>query len=72
MENFENELNKVEKLPKHTHNGIDSPKVDVALTDVLTPQAAPSSPVGGITIDAEARTAINSIISKLQTIGIFT
>jgi len=38
----------------------------------LTPQAAPSDPSGGATVDAEARTAIESIIDKLQSAGVFT
>ena len=33
-------------------------------------QTAISSPSGGSNIDSEARTAINSIITKLQTLGL--
>lgn len=33
-------------------------------------QAAPAAPVGGLTVDAEARTAIGNIISALQAAGI--
>ena len=32
---------------------------------------APSEPVGGITVDAEARTAISELIEELRKIGIF-
>jgi len=36
----------------------------------IAQQTAISSPSGGSTIDSEARTAINSIITKLQTLGL--
>ena len=33
--------------------------------------ASPMEPVGGITVDAEARTAINDLIAALRVLGIF-
>lgn len=36
------------------------------------PLSAVSSPTGGATQDAEARTAINSIISRLQSLGLIS
>ena len=45
--------------------------VDTLPTDLSNaPQAAITSPTGGVTIDAESRTAINSIITALQTLGL--
>lgn len=71
MENNFNDINKIESLPYHTHNGINSPKVKVVLTDVLTPQASPANPTGGTVIDVEARNSIDGIIAALNAIGIF-
>lgn len=64
-------IDKLQKTPYHVHNGIDAPKIEVLLNDIITPQISPASPTGGVVIDAEARTAIDSIITKLETIGIF-
>lgn len=38
----------------------------------VVPQAAATKPTAGATIDAEARTAIDSIIDKLVAAGVFT
>lgn len=38
----------------------------------VTPQSAPSDPSGGATVDAESRTAITSLIDKLQSAGVLT
>ncbi len=65
------ELDKLQTTPYHTHNGVDSPRLDFELTDLLTPISSPASPAGGVTVDSQARTAIVDIITKLQTVGIF-
>lgn len=36
----------------------------------LTPGAAVTAPAGGATVDAEARTAINALISRLEALGL--
>lgn len=68
---LEQDLKNNQSLPKHTHNGVDSPKIKVVLSDVLTPQSSPSNPAGGSVVDVEGRAAIVSIISKLNSAGIF-
>lgn len=40
-----------------------SPPIDV-------PQPAPASPTGGLTADAEARAAINALITALKDAGV--
>lgn len=51
--------NQLPTVPHHTHNGIDSPTL-------FPTQPAVAAPVLGATIDAEARTAINAIITALE------
>jgi hypothetical protein len=36
----------------------------------LAPGAAVTAPTGGATVDAEARTAINTVITRLETLGL--
>ena len=69
----------INNVERHTHNGIDSEQVnfdDLTNTDTLKifqqaiPQAEIIAPSGGATIDSEARTAINAIITALETVGI--
>lgn len=49
----------------HKHDGVDSPQL--SLENMLeTPQSAITAPTGGLTIDSEARIAINSIITALE------
>ena len=36
----------------------------------LTPGAAVTAPTGGSTVDAEARTAINAVITRLEALGL--
>lgn len=36
------------------------------------PRSAVTAPIGGATEDAEARTAINSVISRLEELGLIT
>lgn len=70
------------QFQNHIHNGIDSKKlqlsdmlgdlsdIDGDLSDIVTPSATISDPSGGLTVDAEARTAINAIIDLLQSQGL--
>lgn len=70
-------LNNVER---HTHNGSDSPKINfddlqnVSSTlrslDDSAPQSAITSPSGGVTIDSQARTAIDAIITALENLNL--
>lgn len=59
----------------HKHTGTDSYVIELetlGLPSQLTnaPEATITSPTGGITIDSEARTAINTIITRLETLGL--
>lgn len=62
-----NELKK--DFEEHQHTGIDNKGV-TALRLAGTPLPLVSAPVGGATIDAEARAAINTVITRLETIKI--
>lgn len=57
------------QLQRHTHNGIDSQKIPGKSIE-KAPQNAVTTPSGGVTIDSQARTAINDIISRLQELGL--
>ena len=50
------------EITHHRHTGVDSLKV------LDTPQPTITAPTGGTTIDSQARTAINTIITTLQTL----
>jgi hypothetical protein len=62
----------------HTHNNLDSPEITEINYSLLglptklktAPRPSITTPAGGATIDAEARVAINSIISALQALGL--
>lgn len=55
-------------VQNHDHNGVSSKKLDAGQAIVNAPQAAITAPTGGGVIDAEARTAINDILTALQTL----
>lgn len=63
-------ITKAEQVPYHTHNGIDSPRLQATgeLKEFLEniPQTAISSPSGGLNIDPEARATINQILTALR------
>lgn len=60
----------MDKIPIHQHNGIDCNELEAKDALARCPQPAITKPIGGGTVDSEARTAINSIIDKLKEIGI--
>lgn len=60
----------MDKVQKHTHNGMDSDRLHAARALIGAPAAAISEPSGGSTVDAEARQAISDIISALQSLGL--
>lgn len=55
-----------EEIQNHTHNGVDSDKLDFNKAIKGAPRAAITRPTGGVTIDAEARLAINHLITALE------
>lgn len=69
MEELQNILERLEKLEEayrdHHHTGLDGQQITYSdlLFDLI--QAAITKPSGGLVIDIQARTAINSIIDAL-------
>lgn len=57
------------QLKTHKHNGLDSLKISARDLE-NAPQPAISNPTGGVTIDANARAAIVSIITTLENLGL--
>lgn len=59
----------MEPIAYHKHNGTDgTPKISIPDLD-FTQQPSISNPSGGLTVDSQARSAINSLISTLRTLG---
>lgn len=60
-----------EKFRQHRHTGTDSVKLDIDFDDLtIVKKASVSSPTGGATIDSQARAAIDSIITRLEQLGL--
>lgn len=77
IEELEQKLNALEneyrtlanEYREHAHTGIDGKGV-TATALAGTPLASVSSPSGGPTIDSQARSAIDTIITRLETLGL--
>ncbi len=59
----------MERVPPHKHNGTDAERIEFTDISILG-EAAIADPVGGATIDANARTAILAILEALRAKGI--
>lgn len=57
-------------MARKTNKRIDTDKLAVGSATPVTTQAAITAPTGGSTIDAEARTAINLLITRLEAFGL--
>ncbi len=57
--------------PYRPEGGVQTDKFGVGQTPVAR-QAAITAPTGGATVDAEARTAINLLITRLEVAGLIT
>lgn len=55
----------------HRHDGVDSPQLSLETMQEV-PQVAITSPTGGVTIDTQARTAIDSIITTLENLKLIS
>lgn len=69
--NLEQDFDVSDLFNEHTHNGVDSKKIAFSNVTIVE-NAAITAPTGGMTIDSEARTAINSIITELENRGLIT
>jgi len=58
-----------EEFRQHKHSGIDGVKVNFNDLSIVR-KTAITAPTGGGTQDSEARTAINTIISTLEDLGL--
>lgn len=68
LESNENTL-RPREVVIHRHNGTDSPRIRPRDLEGV-PRASITAPSGGSTVDSQARTAINSIISTLEALGL--
>lgn len=66
-------------VERHKHNGLDAPQLDFdnlqntpGILDDLenAPLSSVAEPTGGSTVDSEARTAISTIITRLEDLGL--
>jgi hypothetical protein len=58
-------------MARKTDRSVNTTKLSVGtITTPVTTKAAITAPTGGATTDAEARTAINSIITVLEQFGL--
>lgn len=64
----EGEFSIGDRFNEHRHNGQDSQKVNFSDLEVNA-RPAITAPSGGMTVDSEARTAINAIITELEQRG---
>lgn len=60
------------KRPARKEITVRTTNLRVGTGTVAGRQSAITAPTGGATVDAEARTAINSVITVLETFGLVT
>lgn len=60
------------KRPGRTELAITTTRLRVGTGSTAARQSAITAPTGGATIDAEARTAINAVITALEAFGLVT
>ena len=59
----------MEKVTPHKHNGTDAERIEY--TDLsIVPETEIPQPSGGLTVDAEARAAINALLDLLRAKGL--
>lgn len=59
----------------HRHTNLDAPIIDFDTLGIPSqlqqaPLGSVGAPSGGLTVDSEARSAINSLISRLEDLGL--
>lgn len=58
-------------MARKTDRSVNTTKLSVGtVTTPVTTKAAITAPAGGATVDAEARTAINAVITVLEQFGL--
>lgn len=58
----------MEKVTPHKHNGNDAERIEFTDLDIIADDSI-ADPAGGVTIDAQARLAISSILEVLRNKG---